>query len=110
MERFLTLSERKAIEVERRRRAVEEVRVLLTDYARAHGGRFLLYGSAARGTMRYHSDVDILTDFPEPETPDAWRFAEQVCWDRDLDPDIMPAGWCKDTFLARIAPDMVVLA
>ena len=63
MDRIVTLTERKAAEAERRRLAVAELRVVLTGYARAHGGRFLLFGSAARGTMRYDSDVDILLDF-----------------------------------------------
>jgi Nucleotidyltransferase domain len=108
--RVITLKERKAAEADRRRRAVEDLRRDLTDHARAHGGRFLLFGSAARGEMRYDSDVDILVDFPEATLNEAWNFAEQACWDRDLDPDIMPYAWCKPAFLEHIRPDTVVLA
>lgn len=110
MERIVTLTERKATETERRRRAVDELRALLTTYACAHGGRFLLFGSAARGDMRHRSDVDLLVAFPSADADDdAWRFAEQACWDRDLYPDIMPAAWCKPAFLERIRHDVVVL-
>jgi predicted nucleotidyltransferase len=105
-----TLKERKANEADRRRRAVEDLRSALAEYARAHGGRFLLFGSAAKGTMRYDSDVDILVDFSGDAQHDAWAFAEYACWDRDLEPDIMPYTWCRPDFLAHVSPDLVVLA
>jgi hypothetical protein len=53
MGHIVTLAERKAAEAERRRRAVEALRPVLAAYARVHGGRFLLFGSAARGQMRF---------------------------------------------------------
>jgi predicted nucleotidyltransferase len=109
MEPIVTLAERKAAAVERKRRAVTALRPLLAAYARARGGRFLLFGSAARGTLRRDSDVDILTDFSEAETPAAWNFAERACWDRGLNPDVMPKAWCKADFLAHIEPDIEVI-
>jgi predicted nucleotidyltransferase len=105
-----TLKERKANEADRRRRAVEDLRPALAEYARAHGGRFLLFGSAARGAMRYDSDVDIRVDFCADELHDAWAFAEYACWNRDLEPDIMPYTWCKSDFLAHVGADLVALA
>ena len=108
--RIVTLAERKAAEAARKQSAVAELRAVLAAYARAHGGRFLLFGSAARDTLRFDSDVDILVDFPEPARHDASSFAENACWDRNLDPDIMPYGWCKPKFLAHIEPDVQVLA
>lgn len=110
MDRIVTLAERKAAEVERRRLAVEDLLVVLTNYAQAHGGRFLLFGSAARGTMRYDSDVDLLVDFPPDALDDAWNFAERACWDRRLDPDITPFGSCRGRFRERVTPDLQVLA
>ena len=110
MDRIVTLPERKAAEAARRRQAVEELRVVLTGSARAHGGRFLLFGSAARGTMRYDSDVDILVDFPPDALDDAWAFAERACWERRLDPDITPYGSCKGAFRERVTPELQVLA
>jgi predicted nucleotidyltransferase len=110
MDRIVTLTERKTAEAARRQQAVESVRAALTSYARAHDGRFLLFGSAARGTMRYDSGVDILVDFPPDALDDAWSFAEQACWERRLDPDITPFSSCKGRFRERVTPDLLVLA
>jgi predicted nucleotidyltransferase len=110
MERIVTLAERKAAEAERRQSAVDEMRPVLAAYAREHGGRFLLFGSAARGQMRFDSDVDILVDFPPDALNDAWNFAERACWDRRLEPDITPFSWCKGRFRERAAPDLQVVA
>ena len=60
MQRIVTLTERKAAEAARRRQEVAALVPVLAEYAREHGGRFLLYGSAARGQMKFHSDVDLL--------------------------------------------------
>ena len=106
---IVTLAERKATEAARRGRAVDGIRAALSTYARAHGGRFLLFGSAARGGMRYHSDVDILLDFPPTAQAAAWRFVESVCAEQGLDADIMPLAWCDTRFLDHIRPDIVVL-
>jgi len=109
MQRIVTLTERKTAEAARRREAVVALVAVLAAYARTHGGRFLLYGSAARGTMKYDSDVDLLVDFPEDTLGEAWNFAETACWDRNLAPDLMPYGWCKKTFVDHIAPDLQVV-
>ena len=109
MDRIITLPERKAAETERRRRAVNDLRSALAAYAREHGGRFLLFGSAARGDMRYNSDVDILVDFPPDTLDDAWNFAERACWDRRLEPDVIAKSWCKADFLAHVEPDIEVI-
>lgn len=110
MARIVTLPERKAAEAARRTAAVEALIPVLTEYARAHDGRFLLFGSAARGQMRWNSDVDLLVDFPDEAMAEAWRFAEQACRDRDLDPDIQPFPSGRPDFLAHIEPDLQVLA
>jgi hypothetical protein len=111
MQPIVTLAGRKATETSLRQAAVAAlVPVVLAAYAQAHGGRFLLYGSAARGTMKYDSDVDLLLDFPEDAPGEAWNFAETACWDPGLEPDLMPYRWCRKTFLAHIAPDLRVLA
>jgi predicted nucleotidyltransferase len=110
MQRIITLTERKAAEAARRTAAVAALVPVLTAYARAHGGRFLLFGSAARGQMRFHSDVDLLMDFPAEALDEAWKFAEAACWDLGLEPDLLPFGGCKPAFLDHIAPDIRVLA
>ncbi len=109
MDRIVTVAERKAAEATRRQHAVAELRRVLDGYARAHGGRFLLFGSAARGQMRYDSDVDILVEFPPDRQAAAWNFAERACWDRHVDRDVMAAAWCSEDFLALVRPKAVVL-
>jgi predicted nucleotidyltransferase len=109
MQRIITLTERKTTEAARRVAAVEAVVPLLAAYAREHGGRFLLFGSAARGEMKYHSDVDLLVDFPDEAFGTAWDFAENACWDRGLEPDLLPYRGCKTAFLDHIAPDLRAL-
>lgn len=110
MQLIVALTERKAAEAARRRQEVAALVPVLAEYARQHGGRFLLYGSVARGQMKYHSDVDLLLDFAEQTLADAWNFAEAAGWDRGLEPDLMPYGWCKQAFLDHVAPDLQVVA
>jgi predicted nucleotidyltransferase len=109
MQRIVTLTERKTTEAVRRAAAVETLVPVLAAYARTHGGRFLLFGSAARGQMKFTSDVDLLLDFPDAAFGAAWDFAEAACWDRGLEPDLLPYGGCKPAFLDHIAPDLRVL-
>jgi len=49
MQRVVTLTERKSLEAVRRQAAVRALEPILAAYARDHDGRFLLYGSSARG-------------------------------------------------------------
>ncbi len=107
---YLTLTEIKDAERERRRTAVARLREELATYAAANGGRCILYGSAARDTMRHDSDVDILADFPPDALDDAWVFAEEACWRLRLTPDIRPRAWCSRRFLDHIAHDAVTLS
>jgi hypothetical protein len=110
MSSTMTLTDIKAAEAARRQEQVDAMKPGLVAYARAHGGRFWLFGSAARRDMRYHSDVDILVDFPEHQEAYAWNAAERACWDRGLTPDLMRRSWCKQAFLDHIAPDMELIA
>ena len=110
MAHIVTLAERKAAEARRRSEAVETLLPVLASYARAHGGRFLLFGSAARREMKFHSDVDLLLDFSEERLTEAWNFAETACWDRGLEPDLLPYRWCGQPFLDHIAPTMIALS
>lgn len=109
MTSYPILAERKAARVAEIRRALVLLRERLRDYARAHGGKFLLYGSAARDELRYDSDVDLVLDFPPGTESDAWRFAEEACWDLKLEPDITTASWSKPEFLERVRKDAVIL-
>lgn len=96
-------------EADRRREAVEVLKQVLRAYAQSHGGRFWIYGSAARGEMRDHSDVDILIDFPGDDGA-AWNFAERACAERGLRPDVNRLAWCRRTFLDHVLTEAVELA
>lgn len=109
MQQVVTLTERKAAEASRRQHAVALLKSALATYAKDHRGRFLLFGSAARGDMRFDSDVDILVDFSAEHDAAAWDFAERACWERNLEPDLMRRAWCKSSFLEHIARDIVTL-
>ena len=106
---FPTLAQRKAGRVDRLYEAVATLRDRLERYAHTHGGRFLLYGSAARGEMRYDSDIDLLLDFPEDRLSEAWRYAEDLCRDLGLQPDLCPLAWCSAEFVARVRAHTVTL-
>ena len=75
----------------------------LGQYAAEHGGAFLIYGSAARGDMRFDSDVDILVDFSPSAEAAAWRFAEDACHKHGLVPDVRPKSLCADRFINHIS-------
>ncbi len=82
----------------------------LAAYAREQGGRFVLFGSAARGELRHDSDVDIMVDFPRGLESEAWLFAENRAWALGLRPDLSQKGWSGKRLLDRVARDGRVLA
>ena len=105
-----TLADRKAAAVAAKAAALARLRPVLQDHARRLGGRFLLYGSAARGELRHGSDIDLLLDFPgDDATKAAWDAAEQACAGLDLDCDIRPLRWCGARFLQHVLPGAVPL-
>jgi predicted nucleotidyltransferase len=105
-----TLAERKAATVAAKQAAVLVLRRQLDEHAPALGGRYLLYGSAARGELRYDSDVDLLLDFPDDEaTSAAWGFAETACAALGLVHDIRPVALCGARFLAHVLPEAIKL-
>jgi hypothetical protein len=89
--------------------AVSDVKHLLADYGREHGGRFILFGSAARREMHSDSDVDILVDFPAVKQSDAIGFAERACWRLGLRPDILGFGWPGGRLRERVDKEGLVL-
>ena len=96
MGEHVTVRERNSAKVARMEAAVAELKPVLAAYAREHGGRFVLFGSAARREMHPDSDVDILVDFPDGARMQAMSFAEDACWERGLTPDILGFGAAAD--------------
>jgi len=103
------LKERRADTVARMQAAVAQLKPALAAYGREHGGRFILFGSAARREMRPGSDVDILVDFPAGPHTEAARFAEDACWRLGLTPDLLAFGWPAGRIRARIEEEGLVL-
>jgi predicted nucleotidyltransferase len=89
--------------------AVAKLKPALAVYAREHGGRFVLFGSAARREMRDDSDVDILVDFPVAAQSDAISFVEQACWRLGLKPDILAFAVPSGHFRERVDKEGLVL-
>ena len=110
MSQVVTLAERHRRKMEHLRAAIAEIDVLLTDYARQNGGRFIRYGSTATGRAMAHSDVDIIADFPERMAFEAGNYAEDLCFARNLKPDIRPSCYVSERFIAQVAADGIVLA
>lgn len=107
---IVTIAERKARAAEAKRRAIDALCAELGEAALALGGRFLLFGSAARGEVRWDSDIDLLLDFPDHQrTSAAWTLVEQGCSRHDLACDVMPVAWCSPEFLAHVLPKAVAL-
>ncbi len=102
MSGYVTLRERKDAKVAAIKAGAAELAAVLAAYAREHGGRYILFGSAARGDARYSSDVDVLVDFPIEKELEAWLFAERQCFDRNLVPDIHIRAWRTDQFVSRV--------
>jgi predicted nucleotidyltransferase len=106
---YLTLRERHDRKLAAYRDGVEALKPLLAAYAREHGGRFILFGSAARGSAHDQSDVDIIADFPERGSTPACSFADERCWELGLKPDCRPIGWTSDKVAARALEEGIVL-
>lgn len=107
---YPTLTEIKRAKVARMSAAVEELARDLAAYAREHGGSFVIFGSAGRGEMRVHSDVDILVDFTPDGSDDAWHYAELRAFALGLVPDVQKRAWLGDRLQQRIAREGRVLS
>jgi predicted nucleotidyltransferase len=106
---YKTIETRKRDESTRRNRAVDVLFDKLSRYAREKGGRFILFGSLARGEARFDSDVDLIVDFPPEWEGEAWRLAEDLCAELKIEPDIKSLAWCDPKFISRVMAEARVI-
>ena len=109
MSEIVTLKDRQARSLANRRAALARLEVRLAAVAAEYGGRYRLFGSAARGDMRPDSDVDLLADFSRQNVSAAIRAAEDACEALGLRCDVVDQAWCSPTFLRRVLPGAKVL-
>ena len=99
----VTIRERKAREAARRtaaaRAVMDRLRVFVLDTGRR--GRFIVFGSAASGAIRFSSDFDVLVDFPPDLQTAAWKAVENACSEWNITEDIHS--------MAATEPDVVEL-
>ncbi|RBP09243.1 nucleotidyltransferase-like protein [Roseiarcus fermentans] len=107
---FRSIERRKYDEALRRAGIAAKLESRLRDFARTHGGRYVLYGSLAKGEARYDSDVDLLIDFPEAFEAEAWRLAEALCAEMKIESDIKPMAWCTEPFQRRVLAESRIIA
>lgn len=106
----ITLMARKTKASLDRQAAADRISALLEKYAKSHGGRYLMFGSAARHEMRHDSDLDLIVDFPIDEMVKAVDYAEDLCDRERLPADIIPIGFSSPAFLDRVSTGAKVLA
>jgi predicted nucleotidyltransferase len=92
------------------RRGIEQLIPRLEAYAREHGGRFVLFGSAADDTLHDQSDVDLIADFAPDRGIAACAFADRACTELGLVGDVRPMAWTSQDLTARALDTGRVLA
>ncbi len=95
------MERRKHDEARRRAEIPAALEQRVGEFARRNGGRYVLYGSLARGEARRDSDVDLLVDFSWEFEAKAWRMAEDACASLKIESDIKPLAWCGQAFRAK---------
>ena len=102
--RIITLAEREAIALSERRSAIAEAQKRLAAEAPLHNGRYLVFGSAARGDIHARSDLDLLAEFPRANVGGAMLAAERICRALGIPCDVLDKARCNAEFLSYAMP------
>lgn len=105
----VTLTERKSRAIARSKAGFESATTSLAAYAAARGGRFVIFGSFARGDIHPDSDCDVMVDFPTNIARDARDAAETILREHGLVPDVHLVSEVSDGLMQRIQRDGVGL-
>ncbi len=106
---IVTIAERKAQAIEHLKAAFASVIATLRSHAVEQGGRYVVFGSSARGDIRPDSDFDVMVDFPTPLERAARDLAETVCRAHGLVPDVHLKSEVSDSLMRRIVRDGLTL-
>jgi len=109
MTEIVTVPQRKAREIARRRAAADAIMAELKAFAASHGGRYMVFGSVAENRMSFESDFDVVVDFPLDLENAAVEFVEDLCRRLDLPADVHLKSLASARFLGRIADHAVTL-
>ena len=110
MQMVVTLRERKQAKVAAMWASWEELRPTLISIGQQYGGRFLLFGSAARDQLRPDSDFDVLLDFPAKTERDAFFAAERAATDLGVAVDLVELNGLREAFRSRVLVEAKVIA
>ncbi len=105
----VTLAERKSRAIARLKAGFEPATVALAAYAAARGGRFVIFGSFARGDIHIDSDCDVMVEFPTTLARDARDAAETILREHGLVPDVHLVSEVSDALMQRVLRDGVSL-
>ncbi len=104
-----TVAERRRDAAARQRAARDAMLPALRAYARAHRGRYVLFGSAARDTMKPESDLDLVVDFPGTEEGPATTFAELLGAEHGITVDPRPLWACGEHLRRRLETEGIIV-
>jgi predicted nucleotidyltransferase len=107
---IVTVAERKATETSRRVRAAGAIVEAMKTYARAQGGRFIVFGSFVDGRMKHDSDLDVMIDFDASNRREAWEFLETLAFRFNLPVDLFDRTTTKNGFVQRVETTGQVLS
>lgn len=106
----VTLAERKSRAIARLKAGFELAKPALAFYATAHGGRFVVFGSFARGDIHPDSDCDVMVEFPTNLARDARHAAESILREHGIVPDVHLVSEVSESLMQRILRDGVALS
>ena len=89
--------------------AIQEAMSKLAKPAREFGGRYRVYGSAARGDTHWMSDLDVMLEFPLETINAAEKAAYEICEKAGVPCDIAYPGWQGEEFMRRVRAESVCI-
>ena len=100
----VTITQRKDREAARRAEGARAVMDRLQNFvwSTGHAGRFIVFGSAVAGTMRFTSDFDVIVDFPVELEAEAWTEVEQACQEWSIPDDIHSTSTANPAFIEKV--------